>query len=128
MESIGSTVLERLKKVQAEMVAKVKKRGGINSRRAELVLEIMNLMHEHTRDALLKNANKRELAEYEQVKDNPDDLRAWSRKVYNRRFKYWLGRTRRLHPENIDILVKQAKGGKNPAALFNHLLSKFSTY
>lgn len=46
----------------------------------------------------------------------------------NRRFKYWLGRTRRLSPGDIFGLIKQAGEGKNPPALFNWLLKqKLST-
>lgn len=41
-----------------------------------------------------------------------------------RRFKYWLGRTRRLTPPEIYRLVRAAKDGAKPPALFNFLLKK----
>ena len=37
----------------------------------------------------------------------------------NSRFKYWLGRTRKLAPEVIYHLRREAEKGKNPAALIN---------
>jgi hypothetical protein len=43
-------------------------------------------------------------------------------KRQHRRFKYWLGRTRRLAPGAIFGLIKRAREGKNPPALFNWLL------
>lgn len=38
------------------------------------------------------------------------------------RFKYWLGRTKRLSVDEIYHLRRKAHEGKNPQALFNHLL------
>ena len=38
------------------------------------------------------------------------------------RIKYWLGRTREYTPGDIHGLIKQAKEGRNPPALFNWLL------
>ena len=40
------------------------------------------------------------------------------------RFKYWLGRTRKLKPQEIYALMRKAREGKNPQALFNWLLKK----
>ena len=42
----------------------------------------------------------------------------------NDRFKYWLGRTRKLTPSRIYQLIRSAKDGNNPPALFNYLLKK----
>lgn len=46
-----------------------------------------------------------------------------------RRFKYWLGRTKRLSPGEIFGLMKRSREeGKKPRALFNWLLkSRLST-
>lgn len=41
-----------------------------------------------------------------------------------KRFKYWLGRTKHLSPAEIYGKMKEAKGGKNPQALFNFILKK----
>ncbi len=41
-----------------------------------------------------------------------------------KRFKYWLGRTKKLSPATIYELRKQAETGSNPPALFNYLLKK----
>lgn len=38
------------------------------------------------------------------------------------RFKYWLGRTRKLTSGQIHALIGSAKEGRKPAALFNYLL------
>lgn len=40
------------------------------------------------------------------------------------KMKYWLGRTRKLAPAEIYELMRRAKDGNNPPALFNHLLRK----
>lgn len=42
-----------------------------------------------------------------------------------KRFRYWLGRTKKLPPNEIYQLVRLAKDGRNPAALFNHLLKNY---
>lgn len=41
------------------------------------------------------------------------------------RFKYWLGRTRRLRSGEIHRLIGNAKEGRKPGALFNHLLKNY---
>jgi hypothetical protein len=38
------------------------------------------------------------------------------------RFKYWLGRTKHLSPDAIYRMLRQARDGDNPQALFNWLL------
>lgn len=40
----------------------------------------------------------------------------------DQRYSYWNGRLRKLSPDNIYLLLKSAKEGKNPRALFNYLL------
>lgn len=42
----------------------------------------------------------------------------------SKRFKYWLGRTRKLSASDIYIMMRKANDGKNPPALFNWLLKK----
>jgi hypothetical protein len=42
-----------------------------------------------------------------------------------KRFKYWLGRTRKLGPAEIYRLMNQAKDGRNSQALFNYLLKNY---
>lgn len=48
-----------------------------------------------------------------------------SRTDYSRRFRYWLGRTRKCRPADIHTMMGQAKHGRNPHALFNYLLKKY---
>jgi hypothetical protein len=45
----------------------------------------------------------------------------------NTNFKKWLGRTRHLSPEQIYLMLKNARQGKNPPALFNYLLKQTKT-
>lgn len=42
----------------------------------------------------------------------------------SKRMGYWLGRTKKIDPDRIYQLMRQAKEGKNPQALFNWLLKK----
>ena len=42
----------------------------------------------------------------------------------NTRFKYWLGRTRKITPARIFENMSRSKGSKNPQALFNWFLKK----
>lgn len=42
----------------------------------------------------------------------------------NERFKYWLGRTRKLTPGEIFGMMKAAREGRRPRALFEFLLKK----
>lgn len=44
--------------------------------------------------------------------------------AYGRRFKYWIGRTKHFRPHEIHDLVRLAKDGKNPRAMFNYLLKQ----
>jgi hypothetical protein len=43
---------------------------------------------------------------------------------HSKRYAYWCGRLRRFkdRPEAIYEILKQAKTGRNPAALFQHLI------
>lgn len=41
-----------------------------------------------------------------------------------KRFKYWLGRTRKRSPGDLYGMMKRAQEGKNPRALFNYLLKQ----
>lgn len=109
--------------MKAQLASGEKKRGGINSRRADLVCDLMTLMSEHTLQNLLKNALKRELEGYETIKDDPEKRKDWAKMVYNRRFKYWLGRTARISPDRIYIFIKESSRKKNPPAYFNWLLN-----
>jgi hypothetical protein len=91
MQRIGKMFEDGLKKTFDQATTKPKKRGGVNSERADLVEQLCVLMRE--------------------------DPKA--------RMKYWLGRTRKLPPAEIYRLMRAAKDGKNPAALFNHLLKNY---
>lgn len=42
----------------------------------------------------------------------------------NKRFKYWLGRTKEYTPSALYDIMKKAKEGKNPQALFNWNIKK----
>jgi hypothetical protein len=42
----------------------------------------------------------------------------------DQRWGYWLGRTKHLTPQDIYRMMRNAEEGKNPHALFNHLLKK----
>ena len=42
----------------------------------------------------------------------------------SKRLKYWFGRTRHLSPGDIHGIIRKAKDGKNPGALFNYLLKQ----
>jgi len=43
------------------------------------------------------------------------------------RFAYWLGRTKKLSPDSIYRLLKEAGTGRNPQAFFQFLLKKQTT-
>lgn len=73
-----------------------------NSPRAEQIERLLSLMGENRK---LDKEGEKEYAER-----------------LGRRFKYWLGRTRSLSPDEIFATMRQAKEGKNPGALFNHIL------
>ena len=80
------------------------KLSGPNSERADVVVRLISFMGE----------DRPAPAESE------DQTKA---RIYLR-IKYWLGRTRKYTPGEVDGLMKQAKDGKNPPALFNWLLKK----
>lgn len=76
---------------------------GPQSELAEVIENVIVLMEP------VQQKGETELEFYERIK---------------KRFKYWLGRTRHLNPYDIFAMLSQAKGGKNPQALFNYLLKK----
>lgn len=127
MDRINEAVQQRIAKMQAEMTAGIRKRGGVNSRRADVISQVMNLMQEHTMSCLLRNALKIERGGYETIKHDPAKVRDWAKMVYNRRFKYWLGRTGKMHPDRVYVLMQDAINSKNPPALFNWLLNREKT-
>ena len=54
----------------------------------------------------------------EVMRENPTDTK---------RFKYWLGRTRKLTAQALHLMIGSAKEGRKPGALFNHLLKNYDT-
>lgn len=104
---------ELLKKFEEARAAgaPAKKTGGINSDRAYAVLHLMELMGEHL-------PTKEEWKMSRQEGENARHAR------YNKRFKYWLGRTRKLTTGQIWRLMASAKEGRNKGALFEHLMKK----
>lgn len=89
-----------------------KKRGGINSERADMVGQLIHFMGE---DVPTDEEKKLQRA-------TPGAGKAAKDKRLNMRMKYWLGRTRKLEPGQIYALMRKAKEGRNSAALFNWLL------
>lgn len=109
MQQLGAL----LRKVAPAPGAKLRS-GEPNSPRAEQVARILVLMGE---DATLPEERALELRQ-------AGSGRAAKKQRLSRRFKYWLGRTRRLHPGDIYRLLRCAGEGSNPPALFNYLLRK----
>lgn len=114
----------RLEELREKINNKNKKRGGINSERADAVHQLMTFMKEYTLKELLYNATKKEKEEYEKVKFNREEKKEWATKVYNRRFVQWLSITkkRELSPRYILDTIKQARSGKHPQSLFWYLI------
>lgn len=111
METIG----DALGKYLGEKLGtqpKEKKRGGINSERADLVYQLLVFMGED------KTLDEERAIEAKA----PGEGRKAKAKRINTRMKYWLGRTRKVQPGDLYAMMKAAKEGKNPQALFNHLL------
>lgn len=96
MENIASLLNARIRKPTT----------AANSERAEVIGHVMMFMGEDKKN----------------VSEGEGGLAFIARK--NKRFKYWLGRTRRLSPGQIFGLMKRAGEGKNPQALFNWLLKQ----
>lgn len=90
-------------KIQEELKAKGNI-GGPKSQRAETILRLISFMGED--------------------RPKPGEDEDQTKKRIYARIKYWLGRTRKYTPGEIDGKMKQAKDGKNPPALFNWLLKK----
>lgn len=80
------------------------KRTGPNSERAEAIVYLLTFMGE----------------DREQAGETEEETK---KRIYAR-IKYWLGRTRKYTPGEIRGLIKQAKEGRNPPALFNWILKK----
>lgn len=99
--------LEEMKKFRAEVKTKAP-----NSARAEQVGHLISFMKETS-----MSAEETELSN----RDEAAGLLAYKTRI-NRRFKYWLGRTRHLTPAQLFRIMKQAKAGKNPQGLFEYLL------
>ena len=77
-----------------ERPAPEKKRGGVNSQRADTIEQLMAFMGEDPKDS--------------------------------KRFRYWLGRTRKIESGEIHRLMATAKAeGKKPRALFEYLLKNY---
>lgn len=81
-----------------------KKWSGPNSPRAERIEQLLSLMGE---DRKLEQESDEQYAQR-----------------IGKRFKYWLGRTRKYSPDEIFAMLRQARSGKNPGALFNYLIKK----
>lgn len=92
-----------------------KKRGGINSLRADNCGQLLVFMGD---DKTLPE-------ERELERQTPGAGKEAKRLRLNKRIKYWLGRTRNIPANKIGDLMKQAKNGKRPRALFNHLLKNY---
>lgn len=125
MEAIADKIKNRLDEIRKAMIERVGKRGGINSDRADIIVSVMELMKEYTWPNLTRHATEKELEALATIDhDNTDIRRLWANEVYNRRFRYWLGRTKHLAPNDIRDMVKQARTGKNDQALFEYLLKQ----
>lgn len=86
-----------------------KKRGGINSQRADVISKVVTFMGEH-------------------IPTKGESEEALKKRIA-KRFKYWLGRTRKISPGEIYRLMSTAKAeGKNPQALFNHLIKSYGKH
>ena len=92
-----------------------KKRGGINSQRSDTVYQILEFMGED------KTLDEERAIE---AKAQGEGRKAKAKRI-NTRMKYWLGRTRKIQPPEIYNMMRQAKDGKNPQALFNYLLKNY---
>lgn len=107
------TIKEALEKYQEKQKEKPK-RGGIMHRKADQVAQLIYFMGD---DKTLKEEKILEARK-------PGAGREAKRKRISQRMKYWLGRTRKLNADQLYRMMRQAKEGKNPPALFNYLLKK----
>jgi hypothetical protein len=107
MKTIGENLEKYIKPPE-------KKRGGITSQKADQVSQLIYFMGEHETLKEEKILERRK----------PGAGREAKRKRIANRMKYWLGRTRKLTPDQLYRMMRQAKEGSNPPALFNYLLKK----
>jgi len=114
MKTIGELMGKNLGKEIPEEPQK-KKRGGINSLRADNCGQLLVFMGE---DKTLPEEKKLE-------QETPGAGKEAKRQRLNKRIKYWLGRTRKIPADGIYRLMRQAREGKNPQALFNYLLKNY---
>ena len=97
MKSIAQMVVDKPLKPK-------KKERAPGSAKAEQIENLMVFMGEPPKPPQAKNASKT---------------------AYGNRFKYWLGRTRHLEPDQIYRMIERAKKfTKNPKALFNKMLGE----
>jgi hypothetical protein len=106
-KSIAEIMAEKLEKQDT-----TKKRGGINSPRANAVFQLIVFMGE---DKTLDEERFMEKTEENKGKEA-------KRKRVNKRMKYWLGRTKLFQPTEIFQMMSQAKEGKPKEKLFNYIL------
>lgn len=120
------SIADRIKQFQEEMLNRQKQKGGINSALADAVSQVMDFMQEYTIPNLLRNATDEEKAGYAEIKGDKAKVKDWASMVYNRRFKIWIFRLKHYknRPNAILDLMKKAREGKNPQALFNWLLKE----
>jgi len=91
-----------------------KTKGGINSLRADNCAQLLVFMGE----------DKTLLEEKALERATPGAGKEAKRVRINKRIKYWLGRTRKVPADEIYNMMRKAKDGKQPQALFNWLLKK----
>lgn len=111
MEGIG----QLLKDLKMPEKNTTKARGGINSERADVVAKLLSFMGE----------DRMTPEETDLEKHRPGEGDAAMKKRIGTRMKYWLGRTRKVDPPEIERLMRDAKDGKNARALFNYLLKNY---
>jgi len=86
--------------------------GGINSKRSWAVSQLIKFMGES-----IPTPEEKEKAK----KDKQTAIENYKKRI-QQRTGYWLGRTRKLTPDEIIEMMNRAKDGKNRAALFNYFL------
>lgn len=86
--------------------------AGPNSSRAAIICDLVDFMEKVEVDKIIMRAHA--AGKVEAIKK----IRAKRARL----MKYWLGRTKHLEPADIYDMISKAKKGRNPQALFNHLL------
>jgi len=115
MQTIGELLGKNLGKTLGTEKPEKKTRGGINSLRADNCGQLLVFMGE---DKTLPE-------ERELERQTPGAGKEAKRQRLNKRIKYWLGRTRKIPAGEIYALMKQAKEGARPQALFNWLIKNY---